>query len=162
MVPIEPWRNSTPLFGAVAFCTTKIGYFRPWFKDAIATLSFDWNLVGCKLGPGKELLKYWAAAQHSRPRRQLYQLYSQLDTCIWSPWNLEHDHHNEYGSRGSLTGFLFPSRTLWTQVLLSSLYLAWQGVNWFAIWSVILNYCWAGQGMQGSSTRQQRWSCHPP
>ena len=25
MVPIEPWRNSTPFFGAVAFCTTKIG-----------------------------------------------------------------------------------------------------------------------------------------
>ena len=24
MVPIEPWRNSTPFFGAVAFCTTKI------------------------------------------------------------------------------------------------------------------------------------------
>ena len=23
MVPIEPWRNSTPFFGAVAFCTTK-------------------------------------------------------------------------------------------------------------------------------------------
>ena len=24
MVPIEPWRNSTQFFGAVAFCTTKI------------------------------------------------------------------------------------------------------------------------------------------
>ena len=24
MVPIEPWQNSTPFFGAVAFCTTKI------------------------------------------------------------------------------------------------------------------------------------------
>ena len=24
MVPIEPWRNSTPFFGAVAFCPTKI------------------------------------------------------------------------------------------------------------------------------------------
>ena len=28
MVPIEPWRNSTPFFGAVAFCTTKIDYIR--------------------------------------------------------------------------------------------------------------------------------------
>ena len=28
MLPIEPWRNSTPLFGAVAFCTTKIDNFR--------------------------------------------------------------------------------------------------------------------------------------
>ena len=28
MVPIEPWRNSTPFFGAAAFCTTKIGDFR--------------------------------------------------------------------------------------------------------------------------------------
>ena len=24
MVPLEPWRNSTPFFGAPAFCTTKI------------------------------------------------------------------------------------------------------------------------------------------
>ena len=28
MVPIEPWRNSTPFFGAAAFCTTKIDDFR--------------------------------------------------------------------------------------------------------------------------------------
>ena len=28
MVPIEPWQNSTPFFGAAAFCTTKIGDFR--------------------------------------------------------------------------------------------------------------------------------------
>ena len=28
MVPIEPWRNSTPFFGAAAFCTTKNGNFR--------------------------------------------------------------------------------------------------------------------------------------
>ena len=27
MVPLEPWRNSTPLFGAVAFCRTKIEDF---------------------------------------------------------------------------------------------------------------------------------------
>ena len=28
MVPMEPWRNSTPDFGAAAFCTTKIDDFR--------------------------------------------------------------------------------------------------------------------------------------
>jgi len=28
MVPLEPWQNSTPFFGAAAFCTTKIGDFR--------------------------------------------------------------------------------------------------------------------------------------
>ena len=28
MLPLEPWRNSTPFFGAAAFCTTKIGDFR--------------------------------------------------------------------------------------------------------------------------------------
>ena len=28
MVPIAPWRNSTPVFGAVAFCTTNIEDFR--------------------------------------------------------------------------------------------------------------------------------------
>ena len=28
MVSLEPWRNSTPFFGAAAFCTTKIGDFR--------------------------------------------------------------------------------------------------------------------------------------
>ena len=27
MVPIEPWRNSTPFFGAVALCMTKIDNF---------------------------------------------------------------------------------------------------------------------------------------
>ena len=37
MVPIDPWRNFTPLFGAVAFCTTEIDDFRSWFKDAITT-----------------------------------------------------------------------------------------------------------------------------
>ena len=33
MVPIEPWRNSTPFFGAVAFCTTKIDDFRASLVD---------------------------------------------------------------------------------------------------------------------------------
>ena len=28
MVPLEPWRNSIPVFGAAAFCTTKIDDFR--------------------------------------------------------------------------------------------------------------------------------------
>ena len=28
MVPIGPWRNSTPVFGAAAFCTTKIDDIR--------------------------------------------------------------------------------------------------------------------------------------
>ena len=28
MLPLEPWRNSTPFFGAAAFCTTKNGDFR--------------------------------------------------------------------------------------------------------------------------------------
>ena len=28
MVPLEPWQNSTPVFGAAAFCTTKIDNFR--------------------------------------------------------------------------------------------------------------------------------------
>ena len=28
MVPLEPWQNSTPVFGAAAFCTTNIDDFR--------------------------------------------------------------------------------------------------------------------------------------
>ena len=28
MTPMEPWRNSTPFFGAAAFCMTKIDRFR--------------------------------------------------------------------------------------------------------------------------------------
>ena len=28
MVPLDPWRNFTPVFGAPAFCTTKIDDFR--------------------------------------------------------------------------------------------------------------------------------------
>jgi hypothetical protein len=35
MIPIEPWQNSTPVFGAAAFCTTKIEDFR-----ASLTLTF--------------------------------------------------------------------------------------------------------------------------
>ena len=32
MVPMEPWQNSTPVFGAAAFCTTKIDDFRASVK----------------------------------------------------------------------------------------------------------------------------------
>ena len=32
MVPLEPWPNSTPFFGAVAFCTTKTDDFRPMHR----------------------------------------------------------------------------------------------------------------------------------
>ena len=32
MVPLEPWRNSTPFFGAAAICTTKIDDFRASMK----------------------------------------------------------------------------------------------------------------------------------
>ena len=172
MVPIDPWRNSTPLFGAVAFCTTKIDDFRSWFKDAIATLelnwdfSFDWNLEGCKLGPGKKLLKYWAAARHSR--RQLYQLYSQLDTRIWSPWNLEHDHHHKYGGHGSLQGFLTCFSCGICVLAVIELNLNTIVVKFIDIIIIIiiiifgltfnrsslavLHYGWAGQGRQDWST----------
>ena len=37
MVPLEPWRNSTPFFGAAAFCTTKIGDFRT--SSALSSLT---------------------------------------------------------------------------------------------------------------------------
>ena len=31
VVSLEPWQNSTPFFGAAAFCTTKIGNFKTSF-----------------------------------------------------------------------------------------------------------------------------------
>ena len=37
MVPIEPWRNSIPIFGAAAFCTTKI--------DDNRTLKYFWITI---------------------------------------------------------------------------------------------------------------------
>ena len=40
MVPLELWRNSTPIFGAAAFCTTKIDDFRasltPTFSSTLS------------------------------------------------------------------------------------------------------------------------------
>ena len=33
MVPSEPWRNSTPFFGAAAFCATKNDDFREQLGD---------------------------------------------------------------------------------------------------------------------------------
>ena len=37
MVPLEPWRNSTPFFGAAAFCGTKIGNF--WTSLTLSSLT---------------------------------------------------------------------------------------------------------------------------
>ena len=41
MVPIEPWRNSTPVFGAAALCTTKIERFRARAFDHLVLFRFD-------------------------------------------------------------------------------------------------------------------------
>ena len=35
MAPIDPWRNSTPIFGKLAFCTTNIEDFRIPFDNII-------------------------------------------------------------------------------------------------------------------------------
>ena len=39
MAPIDPWRNSTPDFGAVAFCTTNIEDFRTPLTSTSSTIS---------------------------------------------------------------------------------------------------------------------------
>ena len=39
MVPIEPWQNSTPIFGAAAFCTIKIEDFRASLTSTFSTTS---------------------------------------------------------------------------------------------------------------------------
>ena len=39
MAPIDPWRNSTPDFGAVAFCTTNIEDFRTSLTSTSSTIS---------------------------------------------------------------------------------------------------------------------------
>ena len=39
MVPLEPWRNSTPDFGAAAFCTIKIDDFRASSTSTSTTTS---------------------------------------------------------------------------------------------------------------------------
>ena len=127
---------------------------------------------------------YWAAARHSR--RQLYQHYSQLDTRIWSPWTWNtHDQHHEYGSHGSLTGFLtcfsIGSCVLAVIILnLNTIVVKFIDIIFIIIIIIfgltrselvrhligrplaVLHYCWAGQGRKGWRTWQKRWSCHPP
>ena len=39
MAPIDPWRNSTPFFGAVAFCMTNIKDFRTPLMSTSSTIS---------------------------------------------------------------------------------------------------------------------------
>ena len=43
MAPIEPWRNSTPIFGAVAFCTTNIEDFRTSLMSTSSTISSTYS-----------------------------------------------------------------------------------------------------------------------
>ena len=42
IVPLEPWQNSTPIFGAAAFCTTKIGDFR---ASSTSTSLMTWSTI---------------------------------------------------------------------------------------------------------------------
>jgi len=44
MAPIDPWRNSTPDFGAVAFCTTNIEDFRTPLTSTSSTISSTYSL----------------------------------------------------------------------------------------------------------------------
>ena len=44
MVPIELWRDSTPVFGAAAFCTTKIEDFRASLALTSSTTSSIYSL----------------------------------------------------------------------------------------------------------------------
>ena len=46
MVPIEPWQNSTPVFGAAAFCTTKIDDFRASLTSPLRSLRWPRSKVG--------------------------------------------------------------------------------------------------------------------
>ena len=43
MVPIDPWRNSTPDFGAVAFCTTNIDDFRTPLTSTSLTILLTYS-----------------------------------------------------------------------------------------------------------------------
>ena len=43
MAPIDPWRNSTPDFGAVAFCTTNIEDFRTPLTSTSSTISSTYS-----------------------------------------------------------------------------------------------------------------------
>ena len=45
MVPIEPWRNSTPVFCAVDFCTTKIEAFRASLTSPFRSLGWPRSKV---------------------------------------------------------------------------------------------------------------------
>ena len=44
MVPIESWQNSTPEFGAAAFCTTKIDDFRASLMTTTLTTLSTYSL----------------------------------------------------------------------------------------------------------------------
>ena len=44
MSPIDPWRNATPVFGAVAFCTTNIDDFRTHLTSSSSTISSTYSL----------------------------------------------------------------------------------------------------------------------
>ena len=48
MVPLVPWRNSTPFFGAAAFCTTKIGDFR---ASSMSSSLTTWSTYSSKRRP---------------------------------------------------------------------------------------------------------------
>merc|ERR1712208_67551 len=43
MAPIDPWRNSTPIFGALAFCTTNIEDFRTHLTSASLTIPLTYS-----------------------------------------------------------------------------------------------------------------------
>ena len=43
MAPIDPWQNSTPVFGAVAFCTTNIEDFRTPLTSTSSTISSTYS-----------------------------------------------------------------------------------------------------------------------
>ena len=45
MVPIEPWRNSTPDFGAAVFCTTKTDDFRASLTSPLRSLRWPRSKV---------------------------------------------------------------------------------------------------------------------
>ena len=45
MVPLEPWQNSTPIFGAAAFCTKKI-------DDFGSNIGIQFCLKSCRLQVG--------------------------------------------------------------------------------------------------------------
>ena len=43
MAPIDPWQNFTPIFGAVAFCTTNIKDFRTPLTSTSSTISLTYS-----------------------------------------------------------------------------------------------------------------------